>query len=426
MKRTLLIVVIAITALIPLAVWARTLSSGLPASAYLYSGGRVLALVGFVMVFYQFVLSSKVRWLERGIGLDRMFAIHRVTGVLALILLVIHPAFLFASDLAAGLIPTITPAKIGGAVTLTLLLAVAGAALLYRRLKWSYETWKRIHLASYLVLPAGLLHSLLFGSDTGGGLVRAMWLAMAATYVAIVVAKLLRLADVRRHPYAVAAVTQETHDTWSLRFQGRPVHHQPGQFMTLQLGRQGRVSESHPFTICTSPTSPQLGVTIKAVGDFTATIRETTTQDQAYIDAPYGVFSFMNHDADRLVLIAGGIGITPFMSMLRYMHDRGLERQVLLLWGNKAERDIVFRRELDEMAAAMPTLRVVHVLSAQPDWPGEKGYITAELIQRCAPEVAQSECFVCGPAIMMSKVLAALRQLGVPRRCMHYEKFALR
>ncbi len=172
MKRTLLVAVIAISALIPAAVWARTLSSGLPARAYLYSGGRVLALVGFVMVFYQFVLSSKIRWLERGIGLDRMFAIHRVTGALALILLVVHPAFLLASELVAGLVPAITPAKIGGAVTLTLVLAVAGAALLYRRLKWSYETWKRIHLASYLVLPAGLLHSLLFGSDTGGGLLR--------------------------------------------------------------------------------------------------------------------------------------------------------------------------------------------------------------------------------------------------------------
>jgi predicted ferric reductase len=162
------------------------------------------------------------------------------------------------------------------------------------------------------------------------------------------------------------------------------------------------------------------------VGDFTATIRDTKPTDRAYIDAPYGAFSFLNQDAHNLVFIAGGIGITPFMSMLRYIVDKGLDRNVLLIWGNKAERDIAFRDELDNMVTEVSSLRVVHVMSSQDDWPGEKGYVDAALLNRHIQDVENSQVFVCGPPAMMRQVIAALRELGVPKQKIHYERFALR
>jgi predicted ferric reductase len=192
------------------------------------------------------------------------------------------------------------------------------------------------------------------------------------------------------------------------------------------LIRNGRVSEPHPFTISSSPTQDRLSISVKSVGDFTATIGDTKTSDRAYIDAPYGAFSFLNHDAQNLVFVAGGIGVTPFMSMMRYLVDNGLDRNVLLIWGNKTERDITFRDELENMVAHMPSLRVVHVMSNQDDWPGETGYVDAKMLERYMRGVENPQVFVCGPPVMMPKVINALRDLGVPKQRIHYEQFALR
>ena len=237
--------------------------------------------------------------------------------------------------------------------------------------------------------------------------------------------KIWNRVQVRRHPFEVDEVSRETHDTWSLHFEGKHIDYKPGQFMAIRLIRDGKVSEAHPFTISSSPTMNGLSITVKSVGDFTSTIGETKTSDRAYIDAPYGAFSFLDHDARDLVFIAGGIGITPFMSMLRYMYDRKLERNIVLMWGNKAERDIPFREELEKMAGEMPSLNVVHIMSRQDDWPGEKGYMDKGKLKKYISNFESSQVFLCGPPVMMTKIVEMLRDLGVSKRRMHYERFAL-
>jgi predicted ferric reductase len=431
-KKWILLAVMALFVITPIVFWAQTLIPGLPTGLYLYDAGRFLALIGFVFVFFQFVFSSRIKWIERGIGLDKIMAIHRTTGIIGLVLVLIHPVPILLSDIVQGLIPVINLQKLVGATTLTLIVVAAGSALLYRRLRMKYETWKTLHWANYVALPIGLAHSLIWGSDLVYGPLRGFWFALAASYVAIVGYKLWNRGRVRRNPYPVTAVTQETHDTWSVHLDSRPLSgkkpfdYKPGQFSIVRLIRRGHVSEPHPFTLSSSPSREGLSVSVKSVGDFTSTIKDTTTDDRAYIDAPYGVFSFLNRDAPNLVFIAGGIGITPFMSMLRYMRDKGLERNVFLIWGNKTERDIAFRDELDEMATRMPSLRIVHVMSSQEDWPGEKGYVNAPLLQKYIGGVENPQVFLCGPPVMMAKIIRTLRDLGVPRQRIHFERFALR
>jgi predicted ferric reductase len=222
----------------------------------------------------------------------------------------------------------------------------------------------------------------------------------------------------------VAEVVQETRDTWSLYFEGKDMDYKPGQFMSVQLIRGGKVSEPHPFTISSSPTWGRLSITVKSVGDFTSTIGDTETSDHAYVDAPYGVFSFLKHDARELLFIAGGIGITPFMSMLRYIHDKRLERDVVLMWANKTEQDIAFKGELEKMAE-MSSLNVVHVLSRQPNWPGEKGRIDAEKLKKYTSHLKEPQCFICGPPPMLAAIIRTLRELGIPKNRIHYEYYSL-
>ena len=426
MKRQILLTVMALFIAIPLMFWGRTLTWDLPWVFYLYSVSRALALTGFVLILFQYVLSSRIKFLERGIGLDRLFIIHRTSGLVGVILVLIHPLTLLAPNVIQGLGFTLNPWRLVGVLNFFILGMAASAALFYQKLHLKYETWKTIHQATYVVLPLAVVHSLLLGSDLISGPLRIFWFVLAGVYVAVWSYKLWNRAQVRGHPYTIAEVVQETHDTWSLVLEGKYIDYRPGQFMILQLIRDGTLSESHPFTISSSPTWDRISVTIKSVGDFTSTISQTKTTDRAYVDAPYGAFSFLNHDDRDLVFIAGGIGITPFLSMLRYIYDNRLEQNITLLWGNKTEQDIPCRAELEKMASEMPSVKIVHVMTRQPDWPGERGYIGVEMLKKYITHPEDARFFICGPPPMMATVVRALRDLGVPKKRIHYERFAFR
>jgi len=389
--------------------------------------GRLLALVGFILILFQVVLSSRLKWLERGLGLDKMLGFHKTVGVIGFAFMLSHPVLHASSDVLAQGYVTLKWPMIFGVITLLLALVTVGSALLYGKLHLKYGTWKQMHWFNFIILPVIFAHSLLLGTDLGAQPpLRIFWYILGGLYLLLVADILWERTRFRRHLLQVTNVVQETPDTWSLHFKGSNADHKPGQFLMLSLLHNGRRSEPHPFTISSSPTSGDLSVSVKAVGDFTSTVKDTTRADGAYIDMPYGTFSFLNYDAPNLVFIAGGIGITPFISMLRYMADKKLERNVILIWGNKSEKDIAFNAELVQMTIALPSLHIIHVLSNQPEWPGEKGYVDTQFLRKHLDGFENPQVFVCGPPVMMTKVVRALQQVGVPKERIHFERFALR
>ncbi len=426
MKKWFLFGAMALFVVIPIIFWIPGFLAVTDFTDYPCAIGRILALIGFVLVLFQVALSSRLPWLERTLGLDKLLGVHRVVGVTGFSFMLSHPILHFSSDLLALGTVILKWPMIFGLTAFVVVLITAGSAILYGKLHLKYETWKGIHWFNFVVPPVIFIHSLLLGSDIASQpLLFIYWLFLGALYVLLIASIIWDRIRVRQHPFQVVEVVQETHDTWSLHFKGGPVNHKPGQFAVISLLHNGRATEPHPFTVISSPTSDDLAISVKAVGDFTSTIKDITTDDRAYIGGPYGSFSFLDHDAPNLVFIAGGIGITPFMSMLRYMVDKKLERNVLLKWGNKTEKDIAFRDELEKIAAVMPTLHVVHVLSNQLDWSGEKGYVDLALLRKYLDGVANPQIFVCGPPVMMTKVIRALRQFNMPKKRIHYEQFAL-
>ncbi len=436
MKKLIFSIIIVILILFPVTLLFNTLShnlgKGLPIQiyigVYLHDLSRFLAVIGFVLIFIQFVLSSKIKLIERGIGLDKLFRIHRIFGVIGFIFIAIHPLFLFISDKLQGYDSKLfTPLKVIGIISLLLLSLSAIVAMIYGIIKMKYETWKNIHKIMYIVFPLAFIHSARIGSDLiRSWTLKIFWWVLLACYIAILIYKLFMYFKIRKNPFKISEIKQETHDTWSLFFEGKYKKYKPGQFSIVRLIKNGKVSESHPFTISSSPTRDKISITVKSVGDFTSKIKDTKTSDQAYIDEPYGVLSFLNYDEKNLVFIAGGIGITPFISMLRYVYDKKLEKNIILIWGNKTSDDIAFKDELEMLESKIPSFKVVHVMSNQNDWQGEKGFIDSEKLKKYIKDFQNSQFFVCGPPIMMKKVIKALKELGVSNRKIHYERFALR
>jgi predicted ferric reductase len=165
-------------------------------------------------------------------------------------------------------------------------------------------------------------------------------------------------------------------------------------------------------------------MTIRNLGDFTSNIHKVLAGQRVYLDGPYGAFTIGN-PADMHVLIAGGIGITPMMSMIRTLADRSDQRPVVLLYGVQDWESITFREELEELKARL-SLTVVYVLSKPTaGWAGETGFINAEIFKRyLMPPYADHEYFICGPNIMMDAIEKALGEMNVPMSKYHSERYS--
>jgi predicted ferric reductase len=374
------------------------------------------------------VLSSRIRIFEKDIGLDRLFIAHRYVGITGLSFVLIHAVARTIFELIRRGAIQVSFGKALGIAAFLLFLLIATVAMFYKAFGMKYEVWKNMHRAAYFIFPLAFSHAFVVGGSTllSSTVVRVYLFVLIGVYALIVATKAIKMIQVRRHPFTVAEVVPETHDTWTLRFDGPKPDFKPGQFMLVNLVRGGEVSEAHPYTISSSPAEDKLAISPKAIGDFSASVKDTKVGDKAYIEAPYGVFSYKEVEGRKLVFVAGGIGITPFMSMLRYMRDTRDELgEVTLIWGNKTERDIAFRDELSALEHELSALRVVHVMSGQEDWEGETGYITPELVRKYSGSLEDREIFICGPPIMREKLTKALRADGVPQSRLHYEIFAL-
>ena len=164
--------------------------------------------------------------------------------------------------------------------------------------------------------------------------------------------------------------------------------------------------------------------TIKELGDFTRTIGQVSPGSRAYLEGPFGSFN-IDVALGEAVFIVGGIGITPIMSMLRTLRDRGDGRPLVLIYAVNRQEEILFKEELAELKRQL-NLHLVYVLAfPEEGWEGERGFITDELLTRHLPSPESRTCqyFVCGPEPLMNIVERALSNRGIPLENIHAERF---
>jgi ferredoxin-NADP reductase len=248
---------------------------------------------------------------------------------------------------------------------------------------------------------------------------RSLYVATLAFLVVFRV--LVPIAAAFTYRLRVAEVVEEGPGVVSLRIDGRRLDRlkaQPGQFFLWRFLTPGRVWTSHPFSLSRAPDGRSLRITVKALGDHSARLVRIPIGTRVLAEGPFGVFTEAARRRENILLLAGGIGITPVRALMEQV--RG---DAIVLYRAVREEDLVFRNELDEIAAR----RGIGLHYVVGDHLTEEGarLLDAAHLNELVPDLADRDVYVCGPAGMTDAMLARLRDAGVPRRHIHAERFAL-
>lgn len=391
--------------------------------------GKIAGISAALFMGLQLLLGGRFKPLDRIYPLDRLLRLHRVTGLSLLVLAVSHPLLVIVPEGIANL-PMgwkFWPEYIGAGLLL-LLIPFTLMALFRTNFRIPFHTWRWSHRTGALLALTLLLCHVRFVSETfEQGLPLQLLYLFGALYFSLVLWKLARR-YIFPSTWQVARVDSHHAGLHTLSLQpiGRSgLRYLPGQFAFLSLHSSRISQESHPFTLCSSPTRTDgIEFTIRASGDWTARVDAALKGARAVIDGPYGQFSYMlKNNGQGIILIAGGVGITPMMSMLRCMVDSREQLPVSLVWSCRTGKDMVYTGELEAIAAALPHFRFVPHLTGGSRGTGRLDeQKLALLLKGCSTD---STIFVCGPPPFTASLVRQLPRLGFSRRAIHSERFAL-
>jgi predicted ferric reductase len=395
-----------------------------------------LGFIGLAMMTMQFALTARINRVEDSYGIDLILQFHRYTSIVAFFFILIHPIILFINNPETlqllNFIEAPWRARLAVIATLALV-AIIVTSIWRKQLNIPYEPWRIAHgILAVIAVGFGLGHALGVSYYLSLFWKIILWtgIAIVALWLLIYV-RLVKPWFMQKKPYLVEAIIPQRGNVWNLvlrPFGHQGMHFQPGQFAWLTLEISPFRMREHPFSMASSAEHPeQIEFGIKAIGDFTNTIKDVKPGTKAYLDGPYGVFTSDRYENTAgFIFIAGGIGITPIMSMLVTLAEREDERPLLLIYANQTWEDITYREEIEELKEKLD-LTVVHVLKEPPeDWSGESGYVDKELLKRYIPKrPATRNYFICAVPKMMDVAEAALHELGVPVTNAHMEHYNL-
>jgi predicted ferric reductase len=393
-----------------------------PAGA-LKSLANIAALVGTAAFAVTLVLGSRLRTLERlFLGLDRMYRAHRLLGLAAVSLVALHALFLvFSRVLLPGVSAwtVVTPAAgwriFIGVVALAGLLAGLALALFARM---RHETFVRVHRSLGVAFLVGSVHVFAVPGTKASSRSLTVYLALLTGLALAAFARrsLLGRLLVHRHRCRVQGVNRLSPDTVEivLARDGNGFRFRPGQFVFVRFAELG--GEAHPFSITSAPDQATLRLVVKALGDHTRALLDLPPGGSAELEGPYGTFSHLAPASTRQVWIAGGIGITPFLSMARSLD--GGAREVDLYYCTEVAEQAYFLDELFQVADRNPRVRVIPIRK------DDLGRLSADDLEAASRDLPDKDFLICGPPVMVRNLTRQLRARGVSRARLHYEDFS--
>ncbi|HBC72775.1 MAG: Membrane flavodoxin oxidoreductase [Candidatus Amesbacteria bacterium GW2011_GWB1_47_19] len=420
--------IVILLALVPAVLWWQFADFS-PASAFWLSLGQIAALTGYSLFCLNFILSTRIKILEPLFsGLNRVYVFHHLVGAAGLILLLFHPLMITVSYLNISLKaavdfiwPSVSNLPVYFGIAAMSLFIILMVLTLYVKLE--YDFWKKTHKYLGLALFLASLHVFLIGSTLAASPPLKIYMLLLTGLAAgcFIYHTLLGRYLIRKLAYTVSVVRALSPDTLEISLiprNSKDLAFSPGQFIFITPLVQGIMRQSHPFSLTSVPGKQILTVAAKQVGDFTATLNLLRPDNPVLVEGPFGRFSYEYFPHPKQLWIAGGIGITPFVSMAAALDTRpGL--QVDFYYSVKGKSEAVYSDLLSKIADTTPGFNFqLHETS-------KKGRLTGEIIASRLPDLTDREIFLCGPPTMMTGLRNQFRKLHIPNSHIHSEEFSL-
>lgn len=430
------------TVLIVLALWVKgrgLQTLGGSTGDLLTSLGRLTGLVAADLLLIQVLLLARIPLVERSYGQDELARRHRLVGFWSFNLLLLHVALITVgytlsdhSDVVHESWTLLT--QYGGMLlayaSLLALTVVTVTSIKVARRRLRYESWHLLHLYAYVGVGLSVPHEIWTGADfQSSGLARLYWWSLYGAAAGAVLVFRLGLPAYRtlRHGITVTSVVVEAPDVVTVHMGGRGLHRLPvraGQFFVFRFLDGPGWSRGNPYSLSAAPRHDRIQITAKDLGDGSGRLSGLRPGTRVLLEGPYGRLTGEHRQGTAVAMLACGIGITPMRALLEDLDYA--PGQATLVYRARSRPDLVFHRELDELAEERGV--AIHYVTG-PRRPGswlprEAGRISdAEALQRLVPDLRQRDVFVCGPDAWMDAVCSAARKAGLPDEQLHVERF---
>jgi predicted ferric reductase len=428
--------VIGVGGLAVIALWWHGTPSLSGFGDWLTSAGRILGLLAGYGVVVLVALMARLPPLERGLGADRLARWHAIGGRYVVSIITAHALLIIWGYAVASHVSVVSQTwSLLTSYTDVLMATVAGFLLLgvglvsmraaRRRLR--YETWYYLHFYTYLAIALAFSHQFADGAEFVNNLAaRVAWSAMYAIvgWLVLWYRVITPVRAVVRHRFAVVGVRRETPGAVSVYIGAdrlNELHAEPGQFFRWRFLTRDLWWSSNPYSLSAVPGGDVMRITVQDRGDHSRALERLRPGTRVIAEGPYGAFTAgsirggRRVGRSRVLLLAGGVGITPLRAMFVT-----LPAPVTLIYRASSWEDILFRHELDAIARDRGS--IVHYLVGSR---AELGFdpLSARQLAALVPGLHRHDVYLCGPTGMTDAAVAALDEVGVPRRRIHYESF---
>lgn len=399
----------------------------------LISLGRITGLLAEFFILVELILVGRITWLEQLFGYDKMNMIHRWIGYGVLIFFIGHPLLSVIGNAeqngVGAVVQFLNFIHIGeymrGLIGFLLFLVAVILSYPIAKKKLRYETWYFVHLVMYVAIGLVVGHQTFSETgDVSNGIALYYWFVLNYGIFGVVLAyRWIRPFYLfHKHRFYVSDVKMETESVYSIYVKGKDMSSyafQAGQYANLNFLQKG-MWFTHPFSFSCAPNGEYLRFSVKSLGDFTNTISKIKLGTKVFIDGPMGLFTEAQSITDKYLFIAGGIGITPALSLIQALSIK--EKDITLLYANKISTDIAFKEELETLEHNHHFIISDMIDNGKTSY--ETGRVDREKIKRLVHDVKKRDVYICGPVAMIEVVIQILQEIGVPQKQIHFEKFS--
>jgi len=389
----------------------------------LKAASQILGLFGLVLMAVSLVFGTRSRIIDRvSGGLDKAFSAHALLGSIGFIFILHHPLLLIIRalpDVSNALQYILPGSMLSYNLGIGAFYTVIIGFIFIVFIKLPYHLWFFSHQFLSVAFIAAGIHSLLIPSDVSTYLPLRVWIifCIAAGSIAVLYGVILFKKYGPRYEHIITEVSVvDTIISVTLKPIGSRLRYNAGQFVYAVFQNLSLGGEAHPFSFTSSPSENVVRLSMKASGDYTRKLPLLKVGEKAILYGPFGAFG-KSKNTDE-IWVAGGIGITPFLSMLHEEKAKLSSRKITLFYSYRGDGEAGFIPEIRETIARIKNISFIEIDTSRDN------RLTGEKIVQTVGVVDDCEVLLCGPVPMMEQIKKQLVALGVPESRIYYEKFS--